>query len=419
MKAAELEVLARMLTRGEVPQGVSVLKHNPVRHVVRVDDIVLKVLLVPSRRAAREARALRRAAARDLPVPELLSHGRDWVATRWIDGRLAMREDLPRILSTVELMHQSGMLHRDLHLGNLLVAGGRIVLLDVQKARFWPHLPHVLRRWELGRLAYSLGEPLPDELARVHFWRELRAQQHWRSRTKRCLKESSGFTRFHALGLQGFRRRESNPEDIARALETLDEAELIWPRPGRSLYRSGPWVIKEHATERAARSAWIAGHGLEMRGIRTGRPVAWLSRWLIMEDAGQNVVDWCEASFAQAGSPEQQEMMQALADLLADLHRRGIYHADLKASNVSWCAGQAPRLLDYQRVRFGIHVSRRRRLNNLAQLNAALPDVVPGALRERGLERYVERSLYAGDVGKLRAEVISRSLQRAHRWHGC
>ena len=77
MKAAELEVLARMLTRGEVPQGVSVLKHNPVRHVVRVDDIVLKVLLVPSRKAAREARALRSASARDLPVPELLSHGRD------------------------------------------------------------------------------------------------------------------------------------------------------------------------------------------------------------------------------------------------------------------------------------------------------------------------------------------------------
>ena len=84
-----------------------------------------------------------------------------------------------------------------------------------------------------------------------------------------------------------------------------------------------------------------------------------------------------------------------------------------------WCAGQAPRLLDYQRVRFGIHVSRRRRINNLAQLNAALPDVVPGALRERGFGCYLERSRYGGGVGKLREEVIRRSLQRAHRWHGC
>ncbi len=118
MKPAELESLARRLREGEVPQGVTVLKHNPVRHVVRADGVVLKVFLTPSRRPAREGRALRKATALGVPVPRLLGVGRDWVATGFIEGRTAVREDLPRILPVVDHMHSSGMLHRDLHLGN-------------------------------------------------------------------------------------------------------------------------------------------------------------------------------------------------------------------------------------------------------------------------------------------------------------
>jgi tRNA A-37 threonylcarbamoyl transferase component Bud32 len=419
VKPAELEALALALRRGEVPQGVVVLKHNPVRQVALADGVVLKVFLAPSRRSFREARRLRKAAALGVPVPELLAVGRDWVATRWVEGRPALREDLPRLLPVVEHMHEQGMLHCDLHLGNFLVQGEYVVLIDMQRTRFWPRLPQLLRRWELGRLAYSLGEPLPEELSGVRFWREVRAHQHWRSRTRRCLKESSGFTRFTVAGCQGFRRREADPEALTRALETLDQAELIWPRPGGQLYRSGPWVVKQHANVRAARNAWVAGHGLETRGIRTAQPVAWVDRWLIMEHAGGTVVEWAEACFTRASSTEQEEMMRTLADLLADLHRRGIYHADLKASNVTWSPGQPARLLDYQRVRFGIRVPQRRRSKNLAQLNAALPDIVPGPLRARGLDRYLERSEFRGDARKLRQAVIALSLRRSHRWHGC
>ncbi len=419
MKTAELEQLAEQLRAGDVPPGVTLLKQNPVRRVALANGIVLKLFLVPSRRAAREARALGKAAALGVRVPTLIAVGRDWVATGFIEGREAVREDLPRILPVVREMHERGMLHSDLHLGNLLVAGSEVVLLDIQKARFWPHLPQILRRWELGRLAYSLGEPLPDELGHVRFWRELRAQRHWRSRTRRCLKESSGFTRFTYTDTSGFRRRDASPEDLIRALETLEQAELIWSRPGGEIYRSGSWVVKRHASVRAARNAWVAGHGLEMRDICTAHPVAWLGRWLIMEDAGQDVVEWVESRFAASSATEREELNRKLADLLADLHRRGIYHSDLKASNVTWSPGQPARLLDYQRVRFGIRVSRRRRTLNLAQLNASLPDQLPGELRKRALQRYLERCGYRENGRKLREAVISQSLQRSHRWHGC
>ena len=111
--------------------------------------------------------------------------------------------------------------------------------------------------------------------------------------------------------------------------------------------------------------------------------------------------------------------MRALVDLMADLHRRGIYHADLKACNITWTPGTPPRLLDYEKVLFRLRVPRRRRMKNLAQLNSALPDIIPGPLRERGLQRYVERSGFRGDVRRLRRDVIDLSLRRDHRWHGC
>ena len=419
MKPEALEELADSLRRGETPRDVATLKVNPVRQVVRADDVVLKLFLNPQRRAARESRALEKAASRGVPVPELLASGPDWVATRWFGGRAATRADLSRILPAVEHMHEAGMLHGDLHLGNCLVDGEKLMLLDLQRSRFWPALPRVLRHWELGQLAYSLGEPLPESLQHLRFWQTYRAHRHWRSRTRRSLKESSRFTRFSALGLEGYRLREADTNALVRALETLDEAEPIWTRPGGQLYRSGPWVVKQHGDERSARAAWVAGHGLEARGIRTALPVACLGPWLVMEDAGPTVVEWAEASFAGANDSERSEMMQALSALLSDLHRRGIYHADMKACNITWRPGDPPRLLDYEKVRFGRRVPFRRRMKNLAQLNSALPDVIPNPLREQGLQRYLECSAFRGDVARLRREVIELSLSRQHRWRGC
>jgi hypothetical protein len=311
------------------------------------------------------------------------------------------------------------MLHRDFHLGNLIVNGRGLVVTDLHRARFLPWIPGPLRRRELGWLAYSLGEPLPRELASVRFWHDLRAQTHWRSRTRRCVMESGSFTRFRRADLSGFRRLDSDPEELARALRSNDRAPLLKDRAGARLLRHGGWILKEHRCSRAARRSWINGQGLEVRGIRTGRPVAWSGRWLVMEDVGPTAADWADHRFESAPPAERDAFAAALADLLSDLHRRGIYHADLKANNIAWVPGATPRLLDYGRVRFGRRVSLRRRIKNLAQLNAALPDVVAGSLRENALQHYLERSGFEGDGERLRRRVIELSLLRNHRWHGC
>jgi len=414
-----LTELAARLGRGEQPEAVELLKHNPVRVVARSGEAIVKVWLRPSRAPAREARALREAARRGVPVPELLDSGTDWVATHFIEARPAVREDTPKLLPVIERMHDAGMLHGDLHLGNLLMQGDQPLILDLQRARFLPGLPGVLRSRELGYFAYSLGDPLPPSLEGVRFWRGWRAHKHWRSRTRRCVLESSGFTSFSVGKQGGFRRREVEPGALKAALLELDGAETLKLGSGTSLYRSRGWIVKQYGAKRAARRAWINARGLEARGIETSPALAWAGPWLVMRDAGPTLIDWIEERFEAAPGAEQLEMAEALGTLLGTLHSHGIYHADLKANNVAWAPGAPPRLLDTDRVRFGIGISRRHRIKNLAQLNAALPDLVPNPLRERALQVYTDTCQFAGEFSQLRAAVIELSLRRAHRWSGC
>jgi len=413
LSADRLDALAADLRAGATPAGVEVLKRNSARVAARAGDVALKVYLERPETAAREARALERARARGIPVPELAARGRDWTATRWLAGaRPATRDDLALLSAAIDDAHRRGMLHGDLHLGNLLVDDGRAVFLDLQRARFLPWIPGVLRRRELGFFAFSLLDPLPRELERVRFWRDRRAQSHWRSRTARCLEESTGFTRWSG----GFRRREV---DLA-ALPDLAGAAPFKRTANAELFRLGPFVVKRFARAGDARRAWVGGNGLEARGIDTGRALAWSGAELVMEDGGATVSDWIDGGeFARAGERERAELARALGALVGRLHRRGVYHADLKANNVLWRPGAPARLLDYGNVRFGARVPRRRRVKNLAQLNAALPDLVPAALREAALATYLDESGCADDPAQLRADVIAASVSRRHRWSGC
>jgi len=412
--------LAAELGAGATPSGVEVLKRNRARVIARAGDALVKVYLARPATAAREARALARARQLGLSAPEPLAAGADWTATRWLDdARPAARADLPLLLRAVTRAHERGMLHGDLHLGNLLVRDGGVTFLDLQRARFLPWLPETLRRRELGFLAYSLGEPLPPELAHVRFWRDRRARTHWRSRTRRCLQESGDFTAFAHGREAGFARRKVDGTKLSAALDSVAGVTPFKRSDGGELWRTGAWVVKRFASARAARAAWLGGNGLEARAVSTCTPLAWAGPWLVMADGGPTLSDWVDGEFAKSTAFERDELAHALGSLLAKLHRRGIYHADLKANNVVWRPGEEPRLLDYGRVTFGSRVTRRRRVKNLAQLNAALPDLVPAALRERALAVYLAESATGDEPAALQRDVVSASLRRAHRWHGC
>jgi tRNA A-37 threonylcarbamoyl transferase component Bud32 len=415
LNAAQLGELAAALARGETPAGVELYKRTPVRVAAAAGDAFVKVFLRRPGSAAREAHNLRRAAARGLPVPAVLAEGRGWIATqRLVDPRVPDRSDAAALTALAEQLHAAGMLHGDLHAGNFAWSAGRLWLLDLQRARWLPHVPGWLRRRDLGFLAFSLGEPLPPELAHARRWCERRARVHWRSRARRCLIESSGFTRFAHAGARGFRARGADPAALDRALGAQAGAERRGG--GALLWRAGGWIVKQHRSQRAARSAWRNAHGLEVRGIATARALAWAGPWLVMEDAGPDLAGWVDAHWTRAPDAQRAELARALGELLGRLHRRGIYHGDLKATNLAWQPGGAVRVLDYGRVHFGRTVARRRRVKNLAQLAAALPDQVGCEWRERALDAYLDTLGSAHARARLRSDVIRASRARQHRW---
>lgn len=416
-----LHEAVRALRAGRLPDGTEIVKRTPVRTALRLGDVFLKFFPHHRSAARREARGLLRARELGLPVPDLLGSGPDWVATRFIaDLRPAQRSDLEPLLGLIGRMHDRGMLHGDLHLGNLAFAGGETLLLDLQRTRFWPRVPGWLRRRERGYFAYSVGEPLPPALSDVRRWRDRRAHTHWASRTRRCLRESSGFTRGDLDGVQTWRRRELEPDVLAELLADPRAGKPIEQGGGEGLWRSGEYVLKQHRNASDARRAWIAGQGLEARGIPTGRALAWSGAWLVMQDAGPTLGERADAGeLDDACAPEARALADDLGELQAALHRRGIYHADLKANNIAWTPGEPLQLLDYGRVHFSRRVSRRRRVKNLAQTNAALPDRVRSPLRERALARYLARAEQGDDPARLRRDTIAASLARQHRWTGC
>ena len=77
------------------------------------------------------------------------------------------------------------------------------------------------------------------------------------------------------------------------------------------------------------------------------------------------------------GCLKRRAVLRALAQLLRSLHKRRIYHNDLKASNIL-ALDEAPTsegifsLIDLQGVRKCFYLSRRRRIKNLAQINRTL-----------------------------------------------
>jgi hypothetical protein len=113
---------------------------------------------------------------------------------------------------------------------------------------------------------------------------------------------------------------------------------------------------------------------------------------------------------------EKHRLAREFGRFVGDLHRRGIYHGDLKAVNIfvrRRDGREEFRLVDYDRVKFGRKVSRRRRIKNLAQLAASIAVLITRTDRLRFFRAYApdEEALrnerqYARGVAKQVAKKI-------------
>jgi tRNA A-37 threonylcarbamoyl transferase component Bud32 len=377
--------------------------------------------------------------------------------------RQRLRARCARILRVI---HDHGFDHRDFHSGNLLVPWPAthpdpVYVVDLHRCWIARRVrPHARKRaltlyvQSFGLLASAadrmrmikayLGEDADRQTWRAWYATIERRRRRferarWRSRRKRCLSPSTLFTPKVGAG-SGYRVKKLGLDRLNEVLLEHDEAlaaqDARVAKEGRktAVTLHGDVVVKERRAPSAFhrlrdrmwpsrhRAGYVAAHSLWLRGVASMRPLAYVQRagriFSVFEDLSQlDRLDRFLMKVADSGRREWKlAWIRYTADWLASLHRRGIYHGDLKAVNVRVedVDGRiCLYLLDTDRVVIRFRpVSRRRRLKNLAQLAASIPRSFSRTDRLRWFRHYARATPYAAQEEEIARSVATLLAQK-------
>jgi len=490
------EILAksryRTTTRLDLPaldQTVVVKEYLPARvHRSTTRRAIARVRAWLGRtRADAEWTALQRLDQAGVSVPEPLamarrSGGAALVITRFIprakrlDHRLngypfEKHRLLRQVGELVLRLHDAGFVHRDLHVGNVLVGENGPLLIDLERCRtvegqrdrlrdvaFLDFSLHHAGITQANRLRYRIAALGLDHF-RVAAERELlrevgrishaRALDYYHGRTRRTLRKGEGFQSVVCKAGSGLRVDDFANASVIAALAAHHQAvsnrssQLLKCDHRTQVSRVAVGdrsvvvkeVVKTSARKRLAdalrgspgRRAWFAGHGLLIRGIGAARPLAFVERRergipvssaVVLEDLG----DTPRLANIPAGDPNVDPLAKQLLRLLLQLHRTGCVHADFQAMHI-YLAKHAdqivPTLIDLESVRFPRRLHDRQRVGMLAAINATLADdVLPATIRCDVLERYLLSLPFERGNAHAGREIVRRSLARKQVWRG-
>ncbi len=384
----------------------------------------------------------------------------DGVVPEPLPNRARVACDLGRLVAA---LHAQGIVHRDLHRGNVFLAEEGPLLLDLQLAR--PGHSTRARLRDVGDLeaslaptfslaqrvrfrATALGLSRPFDAAARQALREAgaisieRSCAHAASRRRRALRPGRRFAPVAHAGTRGLRVRELEPGALEQALRAHEHGQgETLQRDARSRVTAVAAgarrvVVKQTLPSglaraladlfrgSAARRAWLAGFGLEAHDIAAARPLAFLDRRRLGLPSGSVLVmeDLRPARPApQLATTRGAEVVDALTRLAHRLHARGILHGELEADRV-WLSpdadGLLPRLSGLENVRFRARLSDAERKRGLAQLNSTLPDTADAAARRRAFSGYALLLPFSVGSQAALAEVVVASLARRARWSG-
>jgi serine/threonine protein kinase len=370
--------------------------------------------------------------------------------------------------------HGAGILHQDLHAGNILagMTEKKLYLIDLHRSRFLKSISRRRRIWNLAQFFYSLQAWLTPEAKKAFLQqyneaedifqggleqdlREIARQEarlhlrHMRSRTKRCLKESGGFSVAKEHGWQIWSRRGWKPQGllkivtrhrdiVARSKEGLIKVDrrtaitLFNYKETRLCVKEyrypGPWQRwKELFRRSKGRKGWLMGNGLVVRGIGGVIPQALLEKrrkgllqeaFLIMETPpGYSELDRYLMEAFQAHRADdscREAFLNAFAGFMAHLYLHNIIHRDLKTCNImvqegedTWHFG----LVDMDDVRMNKKIGLRRFLKGLIQLHTSTPLFMEMSDRMRFLTRYL-RLIGRDGIREITRGVIKGSRGR-------
>lgn len=394
-------------------------------------------------RARHEFDVLRGLRERGIACPLAVAHAQDresgWLVTQEVPethvlksllagGALSpgeLRSILTALGGYVRSLHDAGLRHDDLHAGNLLIRRGvapAIFVLDAHRARLAGKVSRERRHRDVAFLLLSVYPFVTLTAA----WRLVRAYgferketpdilgaflkirtRHWRGREGRCTEDCTEY----ACGPGAQYRRRSLEDSALTALLEDSRRVLVKETTGRRIYRVGDRFLK-FMPRRTALQTWKNAHALRLRDIPSARHDACglgKTCWV----AGE----WLEAEpLPEALRGDRRELLFRLARLVRRMHARGVFHQDLKASNILVRDGSLF-VIDLERVKFPRLVSREQRILNLAQLNAAVGAPVTRADRLRFLRVYFGRDFGEWAHRKEWARrVMKVTVARHHVW---
>ena len=371
---------------------------------------------------------------------------------------------------TVRKFQEAGLFHQDLHGGNFLWKGDFLFLTDLHRAQIVKPLSLNQRLWDLSHLFHSLrsmwGEEEQLQFLNQYFEgrfddsqkREILHQKihpvmgrlqkrQWRSRTKRCLKESTEFTVQREKGIRYFHRKDFPLDRLKRVME--EHRDLVRERPF-SLIKYSPEVIvsilndegericlkqfcyphfwgqvKEHFRRSKGLKAWMAANGMRARGIPSLKPLALVERknWIGLKESflfmetladDQEMDRYILKGFADLN--KKRLFIKAFARWLDGLHKMSLYHKDMKTCNIlvsergeTWDF----HLLDFEDIRMNEKVNWKKLFRNFLQLNTSTPKVMTRVDRFRFFREYLRLNPIIKDQ-----KVFLRGLMDESRLRG-
>ena len=366
----------------------------------------LRHFFLPGRRWA-EWRNLHKLKALDVESAQPVIRGKSvnqipksfFIITKEVEGKALNGDMQPDAVVMAEFfadLHQKGFYYSDLHPANLIIKpNGRPALIDVQEIFFLKKIPRWLRSYNLGKLYFSLKSRLHqgwfEEFLQtynakfrndINYYQvrkasEIHYQKHLKSRTKRCLKNSSEFEVLKGKGQKIFKRKdfECEEKDILDAIKNginLKENKVI-------AYKN--ICIKIHEKGRFHKDrcfdSWVNSRALHVRGIEVPRALGYFkfkNKSYFISDYLKGGIPLYKYLPTIIEQKDKRKIIKQLALWIRKIHHHQIWQKDFNSTNVL-CFNNQFILLDLDNIKYE-NLAEEKKIYNLGQINASVADTI-------------------------------------------
>jgi tRNA A-37 threonylcarbamoyl transferase component Bud32 len=323
-----------------------------------------------------------------------------FIVTKKVDGTslnekiIPDPENLGKFLAT---LHLRGIYHADFHPENIIIKpNGQSCLIDVQEVYILRRLPRWLRVSNLGKLffgfisnrqehpwltellgAYNQLFKNKVKLSEVERACQKHRKRYYRSRAKRCCKNSSEFAVVKLKGINGYKRKEFQwgKKEIEEAIqlgERIKEDRVI-------AYKNVCVKIHEKRIFHRDRclACWINSRVLEVRSIPVPKSLGYYrinKKSFFFSEFIKDGTSLNEYLSSIRDIKNKRIAIRKLALWVKKIHDRNVWQRDFNSDNVLYKKGNFI-LIDLDSVRIK-KLSEKRKITNLSQLNASLSNAI-------------------------------------------